>query len=198
MCDNEELILNATSLTGGAITWDNGATNNVAFTPLIFGLITYTATSSDANDCFFSVDITVLESPIVTSTSTDEVLGSDGTGDFDDTEDLTGLLAGTHTVYVADSLGCIYTNPIVVNSQLGIDDTDNTNFSVFPNPTTDQIILKFKGAFTYQLTSVQGKVILEGNAINSEIISLNSLTNGTYFIKVNTVNSNKSLKVIKK
>ncbi len=66
LCDGESLTLSATSTLGGNITWDNGVVDNTAFVPASTGVITYTATSDDAGDCAFSVDITVYDLPTVT------------------------------------------------------------------------------------------------------------------------------------
>ena len=67
VCDGELVTLDASSSGTGTVTWDNGVTSGVAFTPPA-GVTTYTATSTDVNDCPFSVDITVNALPTVTGT----------------------------------------------------------------------------------------------------------------------------------
>ena len=67
VCDGDLVTLDASSTTGGTVTWDNGITSGVAFTPAL-GTTTYTATSTDVNECVFSVDITVNALPTVTGT----------------------------------------------------------------------------------------------------------------------------------
>lgn len=64
MCDGELVTLSATSTGTGVVTWDNGVVDSVAFASPI-GTTTYTATSTDGNDCAFTVDITVNATPTV-------------------------------------------------------------------------------------------------------------------------------------
>lgn len=67
VCLGEEVTLDATSPSGATVTWDGGVTNSVPFTPPL-GVTTYTATSADPDDCEFTVDITVNDTPTVTIT----------------------------------------------------------------------------------------------------------------------------------
>jgi len=67
VCLGEEVTLDATSPSGATVTWDGGVTNAVPFTPPL-GVTTYTATSADPDDCEFTVDITVNDTPTVTIT----------------------------------------------------------------------------------------------------------------------------------
>ncbi len=64
VCLSEMVTLTASSINSGTISWDNGITDGVAFTPAL-GTTTYTATSSNGNDCSFSVDITANPLPTV-------------------------------------------------------------------------------------------------------------------------------------
>lgn len=64
ICLGESVILSATSTGTGTITWDNGISDGIAFTPALGGT-TYTATSSDGNDCSFAALITVNDLPTV-------------------------------------------------------------------------------------------------------------------------------------
>lgn len=69
VCDGEQVTLSATSTNGGNITWDNGVVDGVAFTPPAGTTTTYIATSDDAGDCSFSVDITSNALPTVVATA---------------------------------------------------------------------------------------------------------------------------------
>lgn len=64
VCEGEEVILHAESTGSGTISWSGGITDSVAFTPAV-GTNTYTATSTDNNDCEFVIDIVVHENPTV-------------------------------------------------------------------------------------------------------------------------------------
>lgn len=62
LCESEEVILSASG--NGTITWDNGITDGIPFTPPV-GVTTYSATSSDPMECGFNVAITVNPAPTV-------------------------------------------------------------------------------------------------------------------------------------
>ncbi len=68
VCDGDMVTLDATSSGTGTITWDNGITNNTSFIPPAGTTTTYTATSSDGNDCGYAVDITSNALPTVNGT----------------------------------------------------------------------------------------------------------------------------------
>lgn len=67
VCLGEEVTLDATSDSGALVTWDGGITNGVPFTPSL-GTTTYTATSADPDDCEYTIDIVVNDTPSVTIT----------------------------------------------------------------------------------------------------------------------------------
>lgn len=72
LCEGEELVLNATSSTGGTILWSDGVENDVAFIPPS-GITTYTASAGE-EDCELQVEVTVFESPEVSISATDSVV----------------------------------------------------------------------------------------------------------------------------
>lgn len=92
-------------------------------------------------------------------------------------------------------------HPYKISILSGIEDTDiNLVFSVYPNPTTDFVVLSVQNAniqnMTYQLFDVQGKLIEKQKLSGSEtLISMTDLANDIYFIKV--LNKTRELKVFK-
>jgi hypothetical protein len=75
--------------------------------------------------------------------------------------------------------------------------------SVYPNPTTDFVLLKVENSisanFTFQLYDIQGKILLNKKVENNQTsISMADLANAVYFIKVlNNNNEVKTFKIIK-
>ena len=67
ICIGEEITLTATSVNGGTVTWDGGLVDGVPFEPIAPGTFTFSTTSDNADDCDFSVDITVHDLPAVTA-----------------------------------------------------------------------------------------------------------------------------------
>lgn len=83
----------------------------------------------------------------------------------------------------------------------GIQETGiNLSVFVYPNPTTDFVMLKFEGNklenFTYQLYDLQGKTLINKKVEGSQTaISVVDFANSTYFIRV--LNNNKEVKKFK-
>ncbi|MBI3133495.1 MAG: T9SS type A sorting domain-containing protein [Bacteroidetes bacterium] len=227
MADNTEICLGETvTFTAGGTAdsyiWDNGVTDGIAFTPAASGTVTYTATGTiTATGCdnTASVDVTVYDPIAISFVATDEMSGNDGTinitvtggnpaytfdwdndgtGDTDDTEDLSGLVAGTYIVVVDDQSSCASeADTITIASQVGISEEDASAITLYPNPTSDMITIEYQGAFTYVLTSVTGELVLSGSATNKEVLLMSHLADGTYFVTINN-NTLNTIRVVKK
>jgi hypothetical protein len=130
VCIGESVTLSASSIGSGVVSWDNGITDGVSFTPAL-GTTTYTATSTDPNDCDFSVDITVNPLPTVNAGANANVCEGDsimmsGTGTATsytwdggiiDGDYYTPVTAGTTTFTVTGEIlatGCVATDAIDV------------------------------------------------------------------------------------
>lgn len=71
VCEGELVTLSASG--AGTMTWDNGVVSGTPFAnPL--GTTTYTVTSTDVNDCAYSVDITTYALPVVQAFTNDSVV----------------------------------------------------------------------------------------------------------------------------
>ena len=219
ICLGESVTLNGEGAT--TYVWD-AEEDGVAFTPSATGTTTYAVEGTDDNGCSnsASIDVTVYESLEITTTTTiNEISGgdgeiditvvggnpaytfdwdNDGTGDFDDTEDLTGLSAGTYTVVVMCDAGCTATTTVTVDSQVGIESENGVSLNVFPNPTVSAITLQFDGEFIYELTAINGARLLNGNAVNQTEISLEEFANGIYFVTIKADGYLNTVKVVKK
>ena len=74
LCENTELTLTATSIGGGVITWSDGIENGVAFPVDEDGTFSYTATSTLASDCPYTVEITVFPAPTVVANASETAI----------------------------------------------------------------------------------------------------------------------------
>jgi hypothetical protein len=204
----------------GALTylWDpEDVTDGIAYAPTETAL--YTVLGVDANGCENkdSLVVTVYPALEITYTTIDELFGADGeiditvtggnpaytfdwdnviTGDFDDTEDLMDLVAGTYIVVVVDAAGCTATETIVVDGQVGINEAD-LQVLIYPNPTQENINIIYSGTFNYTLTGVDGAVLLNGVAVNSEVLSLEKFATGIYYITLHVDGTSKIYKIVK-
>ena len=211
ICFDEEVTFTST----GAETylWDvAGVTNDEPYTPVSSGEIVYTVLGTDVNGCENSdfVSVTMAEELVLTIVTTDEIFGTDGSidltiaggfgaylidwdndglGDFDDEEDLSDLTGGTYIVSVEDGFGCAVSETVVVNSQAGLSELNSSTMAVYPNPANDFIFIETTGNFTYQLTSVNGQILISGVAFEKERVDLSGLAAGIYLIQMNNENN---------
>lgn len=131
VCLGEEVILHAESTLTGTVSWDGGITDSIAFIPTL-GTTTYTATSTDSEDCDFVIDIVVNALPTVDAGLDTNFCGADsiliyGTGTanvWDWTGGITDSVwftpsvgATTYTLTgTIDSTGCFDTDMITVTN----------------------------------------------------------------------------------
>ncbi len=218
ICLGDNVVLNGEGAS--SYEWDPEESDGVAFTPAATGTTTYTVIGTDDNGCIneAEVDLTVYEALEITYTTTEEVMGSDGeinitvtggnpaytfdwdndgTGDFDDDEDLTGLTGGTYTVDVMCDAGCSVTETVDLGSQVGIGENSELSISVYPNPTAADFVIELEGNFSYTITTIDGQLLQTGIAFNKENISLANYANGMYVVEVSNNSLTKSVQLIK-
>ncbi|MFT5818815.1 MAG: hypothetical protein ACI8ZM_000036 [Crocinitomix sp.] len=207
---------------GETYDWDNGIWDGVEFTPESIGTTTYTVWGWDEFGCsnVASVDVEVVDNITISVVGvTIETVGddgeidieisggaasydydwdNDGTGEWGDTQDLTGLTGGIYTVMVMGSAGCEAERTIDLNSQVGIDDLNAANVAVYPNPTTEFVNIELGGTFSYQLVAINGDILVVGNATDKEVINLKEFADGVYFVNVKNENTTTTIKVVKK
>ncbi len=212
--DNDgEIDLVVTGGTGGyAFDWDNDGTGDNDDTEDLTGLSpgTYNVTAYDANGCAAGTGAGIAEpSAINTSVSQTNVscfgdndgtinltvsggVGSytfdwdiDGTGDFDDTEDLSGLTAGVYTGVLMDGNGCTDGGTITITEPdlltVSLSSTDIT-CNGLDDGMIDMTITG--GTIAYQIDWDN-----DGTGDNDDAEDLNSLAGGTYSVIVTDANS---------
>lgn len=161
---------------------------------------------TDANGCLATSIITITQPlPItLTGSSTDEMMGMDGTASVvaaggtapytyswlpsgGNGATATGLSAGTYTVTVTDANGCSANQQVTVNSQVGVDPlADEMGLTLYPNPvSTELTITNFTMlSGVVQITTIEGKlmcnlVISSGAA---QTLDVSGWANGTYVL----------------
>jgi lysyl endopeptidase len=216
------------TVTGGTapFTYDigSGAQAGNVFTGLCQG--SYNVVIEDGVGCVQTITVDLAgPSEIAGSTVvTDEALGNDGainltvsggTGTLDfawtgpggftsTSEDLTGLASGTYAVTITDDNGCsIMLTTIFVGSSVGLNETDASQFTVYPNPS-NSIFNVDLGAFAGNetqliLQDVTGRIVQTMTANDDSVIELNlgEKAPGTYYLTIVSGDTQTVLTLIK-
>lgn len=180
----------------------------------------YYLTVSDATECprIDSVFLPQPEELVITYTTEDELFGLDGvidievtggtpdyvydwdydgTGDFDDPEDLLMAVGGENIIVVKDNNGCELAEIITLESQLSLQKNALQNITIYPNPTSDKITIAANGFFEYQLLDAAGKIVLKSYGYDQIELSLKNFENGVYTVYVFNENLSSIVKIIK-
>jgi len=143
--------------------------------------------------------LTSLKAQQATTSTGNEALGSGGNVAYS-----VGQVVYTTNTSVTGSVAQGVQQAYEVFSVGVKENTINISWSIFPNPTTDNLTLQIKDLnrkkLSYQLLNIQGKLLETKQIIaNQAQIIMNSLPSATYFI--NVIQGNKqiqSFKIIKK
>ncbi|MBN4051198.1 T9SS type A sorting domain-containing protein [bacterium AH-315-M05] len=107
---------------------------------------------------------------------------------FDSTA--TGLVAGTYTVTVFDSAGCMSFITVTISGSVGIDEIDSgVRLNVFPNPSSNNRVTITSGKVlkSVEVYNLLGQMVYQSGPIENRkyfMISLNEINSGVYFMKV--------------
>lgn len=90
----------------------------------------------------------------------------------------------------------VWTNPVTpVSSPVSVNDYDNQNLSVYPNPCTESIRIQTNINDDVVLYNLQGAVVMSTVALDEvTTLDVNNLPSGIYFVK----SGNKTAKIVKK
>lgn len=111
-------------------------------------------------------------------------------GSFGPTQ--TGLCAGTYNVQVTDAIGCQTTQSAFVGLQVYVPQTIYDDiFTVFPNPAKEEFVINYKkdnyNDINVKITDIKGNVVYN-SGMNSDSISIKSLSPGIYFVNLYDLN----------
>jgi len=79
-----------------------------------------------------------------------------------------------------------------------VENNEEILVTVYPNPTTDQLLVSTGGIFTYQVVALNGDLITNGLGFNKIELSLVDLEDGIYFLVIKTNEKTRTVKVVKK
>ncbi|NVO04209.1 MAG: T9SS type A sorting domain-containing protein, partial [Bacteroidetes bacterium] len=114
----------------------------------------------------------------------------------------TPIVSGSYYVIVTDQFGCVSdTSNTIIIVITGIENINETSFSIFPNPTNGNFIVQLNSnneKAKIELFDAIGQIVFKKELINSNKIecNLNNLANGVYSIRITTSNSSSTQKIV--
>ncbi len=213
ICSGESVTLNGE----GAVSyqWTGGAANNVSFAPTTTA--TYTVTGTGINGCVSSDQVTVVvnATPVATiSVVNDITLAASPAGmnytwincasgtdvPNGSTANFTAIANGSYAVIVTSAEGCADQSGCEIISSVGLDQIDNIEMSVQPNPTAGELTINMPASLkaTAQVFDAQGKLVqTESNVENGTVLHLESMTTGVYMVRISSENTVQTFRVVK-
>jgi hypothetical protein len=169
----------------------------------------YNYSVSDANGCNSNFPITISTPTAITlsTNSTDELLGNDGTATASVSggtapysylwtpsgqtgATATGLAAGTYTVEVTDANDCTESTQVQVGSQVGLnEDGISSKISLYPNPATERLYISSlmdNDPIEIKIYSIDGQLVskLDFTSGNLICLSIDQWSRGVYHVHV--------------
>ena len=139
----------------------------------------------------FSSGIILAQESVNTSGSI--AIGSGGTASY-----TVGQVAYTSSLGSNGSVSAGVQQAYTITATTGVDETNfNLEASVYPNPTTDLLVLsvnELKEDFKYQVLDMAGKLLINGKLTNTQTqLDFSSYAAGSYYVNIIS-NENKNMK----
>jgi len=210
---DQSLIVNYTDVinTCDAITWIDGNTyTSSTNTP------TYTYAGGAANGCdsIVHLDLTIGFDPNGQPTTTIvngtiQVTPSNAASyQWIDCDSNTVITTETSNTFTPTSNGnyavlipgsnCADTSDCVLIDFIGLNDINDGDFKLYPNPTNDIFYIQSntESQLDVSIINLQGKIVYHKNVIPNSPIDVSLFSQGVYFIQIKTNSSYKTIKLI--
>ena len=107
------------------------------------------------------------------------------------TPEITGLAPGDYSVEVTDANDCVKFEDVTVEMLVSIDEIELINLEIYPNPSSDIIVLKNITSSIESLffTNIEGrKIDMKGFVSSTNQVDISSLSSGIYIIEIQDSN----------
>lgn len=194
--------LNATpSLPGGTYLWTPGGETTASISvPVTNGTYTVVYTLNGCPSVSEVATVTTTNGPMITLTEVNnEITADQGSATYqwldcnNGNAFISGATGQTFIPAVNGSYaveinlnGCIGTSACTDISTIGIDEINQFNLVIYPNPSTGLIYITNLNEtnLNFEVLDLMGKVVMVGNLNSDYIIDIKSLANGTYTLQV--------------
>lgn len=87
----------------------------------------------------------------------------------------------------------------IMSTSINAPSINGAKVTVYPNPTKDIVTISIDGNIkieTIQVLDIQGRIVkvIEGGQVNTALINVSNMTNGLYFLQINTAQGNAQAK----
>ena len=142
--------------------------------------------------------ITLLSSGIILAQESVNTSGSNASGTGGAVSYTVGQVAYTSSSGSNGSVSAGVQQAFTITATTGVDETNfNLDVSVYPNPTTDLLVLSINELtedYSYQVIDLAGKRLTNGQLRNNQTqLDFSSYASGSYYVNIIT-NQNKQIK----
>lgn len=206
-------------ITGAAaFSWSNGLQgDSVVFVPQGSQTILIYGSSTEGCTTIFPYALTIHPVPQVQFAFSADTLCESGTGIswtaspsggvfagdgiVDNWFNLGSALNGINTVSytVANEFNCeaSASDELVVETCLNAEDLSATGLELFPNPASDEVMLKWPGAAVYTVVNQHGQVVDKGQFSAFTRIDIGSWSAGIYMVEVHGSQASETVRLVK-
>ncbi|WP_425391466.1 alpha-amylase family glycosyl hydrolase [Ekhidna sp.] len=85
---------------------------------------------------------------------------------------------------------------VLIGGDLTLGSHGVKSITVYPNPASEQIVIKNQGAFQFQLAELKGKVLIEGEHTGDYIVDTSLLSKGVYLLHIKSGDYSSTRKII--
>jgi hypothetical protein len=206
-------------LTGAvAFSWSNGLQgDSVVFAPQASQTILIYGSSIEGCTTIYPYALTIHPAPQVQFAFSADTLCESGSGISWTASPSGGLLAGdgvvdnwfnlgsalnginTVSYTVANEFNCeaSATDELIVETCLNAENQSANGLELFPNPASDEVMLKWPGAADYTIMNQQGQVMEKGQFSSLTRIDISSWIAGIYMIEVHGTQTSETVRLVK-